>query len=255
MVKPKKHLGQHFLNDRNIAEKIVRQLSPQQHDVVEVGAGTGILTTLLLQRYGERLHVIEVDEESVIYLEAHFPELSNRLYPTDFLKTDLSQFSDHKIAIIGNFPYNISSQIFFHILDFHHQVDEVVCMIQKEVAERIASPPGSKTYGILSVLLQAWYHIEYCFTVHEHVFYPQPKVKSSVIRLKRNELNTLGCDESMFRNIVKKAFNQRRKTLRNGLRELLDEQIIGDEIFNKRAEQLDVASFIHVTNMITKKKT
>jgi 16S rRNA (adenine1518-N6/adenine1519-N6)-dimethyltransferase len=255
MVKPKKHLGQHFLTDKNIAEKIVRQLSGKYSAIVEVGAGTGVLTSILIDRLGYKLHVVEIDEESVAYLQAHYPALDNNLLHADFLKTDLSQFATNEIAIIGNFPYNISSQIFFHVLDFKHQVAEVVCMIQKEVAQRIAAPPGSKTYGILSVLLQAWYDIEYCFTVNEQVFFPPPKVKSAVIRLKRNKHVSLGCDEDVFQQVVKKAFNQRRKTLRNGLREIVAPALLSDPIFNRRAEQLAVDEFVWITRLISDSRT
>jgi 16S rRNA (adenine1518-N6/adenine1519-N6)-dimethyltransferase len=251
MVKPKKHLGQHFLTDKNIAEKIVRQLQADQTKVLEIGAGTGVLTGFLLDRFGDQLHVVEVDEESIEYLKLHFPALVPRLHQADFLKIKLDEMIPGPLAIIGNFPYNISSQIFFHVLSHRNQVREVVCMIQKEVAERIAAPPGSKTYGILSVLLQAWYDIEYGFTVNEQVFFPPPKVKSAVIRLQRNQVLSLDCDEKLFHQVVKKAFNQRRKTLRNGLRDMLHPQIIGLEIFDKRAEQLDVNSFVDITKMIS----
>lgn len=251
MVKPKKHLGQHFLHDKHIAEKIVRQLQAKQINVLEIGAGTGVLTGFLLDRFGKQLHVVEVDKESIEYLKVHFPSLLPQLHQADFLQIKLDELFQGPLAIIGNFPYNISSQIFFHILSHRHQVKEVVCMIQKEVAERIAAPPGSKTYGILSVLLQSWYDIEYGFTVNEQVFFPPPKVKSAVIRLQRNKVFSLDCDEKLFHQVVKKAFNQRRKTLRNGLRDMLHPQIIGLEIFNKRAEQLDVNSFVEITKMIS----
>jgi 16S rRNA (adenine1518-N6/adenine1519-N6)-dimethyltransferase len=254
MVKPKKHLGQHFLTDRNIAEKIVKQLSDGNKAVVEVGAGTGVLTGFLIERFAEKLHIVEVDGESVDYLRARFPELGVRLLHADFLNTDLKRFAENEIAIIGNFPYNISSQIFFRVLDYRHYVAEVVCMIQKEVAQRIAAPPGSKTYGILSVLLQAWYEIEYCFTVNEQVFYPPPKVKSAVIRFKRNKVSSLECDEQLFQQVVKKAFNQRRKTLRNGLRDMLTPVLLQKEIFNKRAEQLGVSEFVSITKLISESR-
>ena len=251
IVKPKKHLGQHFLTDHNIAAKIVQQLSGKHDHLLEIGPGTGILTELLFSLYPDDLHLIEVDSESVVFLETKFPALKNRLLQADFLKVSELDVFVPSMAIIGNFPYNISSQILFCILDHRNQVNEVVCMIQKEVAERLASPPGNKTYGILSVLLQAWYDIEYCFTVNEHVFYPPPKVKSAVIRLKRNERSVLDCDEKLFQIVVKKGFNQRRKTLRNALKELLHPDFSSHEVFNKRAEQLHLQDFVFITNLIS----
>jgi len=250
MVRPKKHLGQHFLTDQNIAVKIVDQLSQDVQTVIEVGAGTGMLTKHLIPRYSERFWVVEIDRESVAYLQIHYPQLANRLIENDFLKTDLSSFADKKVAIIGNFPYNIGSQILFHILTYKNTVSEVVCMIQKEVAERIASASGNKTYGILSVLLQAYYDIEYCFTVNENVFNPPPKVKSAVIRLTRNDIPFLNCNEVLFKKIVKAGFNQRRKTLRNALREMISPEIIENMVFNNRAEQLSVAQFVSLTQLI-----
>lgn len=250
MVQPKKHLGQHFLTDANIARKIVGQLATHHQTVLEIGAGTGILTRLLLEQFDKSLFVVEIDEESVDYLVEHYPELAERIVMADFLKTDLKRFSPDKMAIIGNFPYNISSQIFFRVIEHRHLVDEVVCMIQKEVAERIAAPPGSKTYGILSVLLQTWYNISYCFTVNENVFNPPPKVKSAVIRLQRNQTNDLGCDAALFIQVVKRGFNQRRKTLRNALRDLLHTDHLSNEMLNKRAEQLSVKDFVYLTQLI-----
>ena len=249
-VRPKKALGQHFLTDQNIARKIVDQLSPDLETVIEVGAGTGVLTQYLVQDLLDKLHVIEIDKESIAYLRSHFPMLGDRLVEGDFLKADLSRYGKQHIAVIGNFPYNISSQIFFQVLKYKEQVVEVVCMVQKEMAERMAAKEGSKTYGILSVLMQAWYDIDYLFTVHENVFNPPPKVKSAVIKMRRNTVSDLGCDEKLFVSIVKQAFNQRRKTLRNSLRSLLSPDLIGDEIFNKRPEQLSVQAFIDLTNQI-----
>lgn len=249
MVRPKKHLGQHFLTDQNIARKIVGLVSRKEGTLIEIGAGTGVLTRFLIQDHLEHLHIIEVDEESVEYLHSHYPELENKISQSDFLKEDLSVFTG-PITIIGNFPYNISSQIFFQVLKYKNTVDEVVCMIQKEVAERLASGPGNKTYGILSVLLQAWYTIEYHFTVSEQVFNPPPKVKSAVISLKRNKTESLGCNEVLFQQVVKKGFNQRRKTLRNALSDFLTPAIRSEEIFNKRAEQLSVSDFVKITLMI-----
>jgi len=254
MVRPKKHLGQHFLTDQNIALKISEQLTDTAELVLEVGPGTGILTTHLISRFPKKLKVVEIDSESAEYLREHYPTLEGKLIEGDFLKLDLNNFDAKDIAIIGNFPYNISSQIFFKVLDHRDQVSEVVCMIQKEVAERISAPPGSKTYGILSVLLQAWFSIDYLFTVHEHVFNPPPKVKSAVIKLKRNEKQYLGCDEVLFKKVVKQSFNQRRKTLRNSLRSMLNPEIITDERFNLRPERLSVAEFVDLTNLIDLKK-
>ena len=249
-VRPKKALGQHFLIDQNIARKIVDQLSPNVESVVEVGAGMGVLTQYLVQDLLDKLYVIEIDKESIAYLQSHFPMLGERLVDGDFLKTDLSQFGKQNMAIIGNFPYNISSQIFFQVLKYKAQVVEVVGMVQKEMAERMAAKEGSKTYGILSVLMQVWYDIDYLFTVHENVFNPPPKVKSAVIKMRRNAVTDLGCDEQLFVTIVKQSFNQRRKTLRNSLRTMLSPDIINDEVFNKRPEQLSVKDFIDLTNRI-----
>ena len=239
-VRPKKHLGQHFLKDENIARKIVDSLGPEVQNVLEVGPGMGVLTKSLIMREFKDFRVAEIDEESVIYLGIHFPEL--QIISGDFLKLDLNSLFIGKFAIIGNFPYNISSQIFFKVLEHRDLVTEVVGMVQKEVAERIAAPPGSKTYGILSVLLQAWYKIEYLFTVSEHVFLPPPKVKSAVIRFTRNTTDKLDCDEKFFFNLVKTAFNQRRKTLRNAIRSLYPEGF-NHPFLDKRAEQLSVSEF------------
>ncbi len=249
-VRPKKALGQHFLIDQNIAQRIVEQLSPDVESVIEVGAGTGVLTQYLVQSVLDKFHVIEIDKESIAYLEKHFPMLGERLIEGDFLRTDLIQFGKQNMAVIGNFPYNISSQIFFQVLKYKEQVVEVVGMVQKEMAERMAAKEGSKTYGILSVLMQAWYDIEYLFTVHENVFNPPPKVKSAVIKMRRNAVTDLGCDEKLFVSIVKQAFNQRRKTMRNSLRPMLRPEIIEKEVFNKRPEQLSVQEFIDLTNLI-----
>ena len=249
LVRPKKALGQHFLVDLNIARKIVDALSTDHDVVIEVGAGMGVLTQYLIENQLEKLQVVEIDKESVEFLKKKFPELEGHLVLGDFLKYDMT---GNDLAVIGNFPYNISSQIFFQILKYRNNVSECVGMIQKEVAERIASKPGSKTYGILSVLLQAWYDIEYLFTVHENVFNPPPKVKSAVIRLKRNNVKELGCDEKLFVTVVKQAFNQRRKTLRNSLRSLIPAEIIDNEIFNKRPEQLSVQEFVALTRLLDK---
>ena len=249
-VRPKKSLGQHFLTDQNIARSIVAQLSPGVGTVIEVGAGTGVLTQYMVPALLDKLYVVEIDRESVAYLKSHFPMLGERLIEADFLRADLSRFGQENMAVIGNFPYNISSQIFFQVLKHKELVVEVVGMVQKEMAERMAAKEGSKTYGILSVLMQAWYDIEYLFTVHENVFNPPPKVKSAVIKMRRNATTDLGCDEKLFVSVVKQAFNQRRKTMRNSLRPLLGAEIIGDAVFNKRPEQLSVQAFVDLTNLI-----
>ena len=249
LVRPKKALGQHFLVDLNIARKIVDALSTDHDMVIEVGAGMGVLTQYLIENQLEKLQVVEIDKESVEFLKKKFPGLEGHLVLGDFLKYDMT---GNDLAVIGNFPYNISSQIFFQILKYRNNVSECVGMIQKEVAERLAAGPGSKTYGILSVLLQAWYDIEYLFTVHENVFNPPPKVKSAVIRLKRNNVKELDCDEKLFVTVVKQAFNQRRKTLRNSLRSMIPAEIIDNEIFNKRPEQLSVQEFVYLTQALYK---
>ena len=251
-VRPKKALGQHFLTDQSIAKRIVDQLSPDVTSVIEVGAGTGVLTQFLVQDRLPQLHVIEIDKESIAYLKTHFPMLGERLVQGDFLREDLSRYGAQNMAIIGNFPYNISSQIFFQVLKHKECVIEVVGMVQKEMAERMAAKEGSKTYGILSVLMQAWYDIDYLFTVHENVFNPPPKVKSAVIKMRRNAVTDLGCDEKLFVSVVKQAFNQRRKTMRNSLRSMIAPEILQDEVFNKRPEQLSVQEFIALTNLIGK---
>ncbi len=251
-VKPKKFLGQHFLTDLNIADRIAATLDDYRGmPVLEVGPGMGVLTQFLLER-GHDVTVVELDRESVDYLQRNFPQLEGRIIGEDFLKLDLGSLFDGNFCVIGNYPYNISSQIFFKVLDYRDRITCCSGMLQKEVAERIAARPGSKTYGILSVLLQAWYDIEYLFTVDEHVFNPPPKVKSGVIRLRRNSVTDLGCDERQLKNVVKTSFGQRRKTLRNSLRSLAkSDDVLKDEIFNKRPEQLSVAEFIRLTNLLT----
>ena len=253
-VKAKKKLGQHFLKDQNIARKIVSGLMAENvNTVLEIGPGMGVLTRYLLDNQAYTTYVVEIDSESVEYLKSNFPELGNRIIADDFLKLELSKLFNNPFAVIGNFPYNISSQIFFKILEHKDQIPEVVGMIQKEVAERIAAPPGSKTYGIMSVLLQAFYHIELLFKVSENVFVPPPKVKSAVIRLKRNSTKTLECDEQLFYTVVKTAFNQRRKTLHNSLKKLiLNPQ--PNEILQKRPEQLSVDQFVALTSWIAAHK-
>lgn len=254
-VRAKKALGQHFLVDLNIARKICDALSggtaEAPCDVLEVGCGMGVLTQFLLQRDDIATWGAEIDAESVAYLHEHYPEFAPRLIAGDFLRMNLAERFPGPLRIIGNFPYNISSQIFFKVLENRDRVPECVGMIQREVAVRLAEPPGSKTYGILSVLLQAWYDIEYLFTVGEQVFNPPPKVKSAVIRLRRNGVARLDCDETLFIRVVKASFGQRRKMIRNALR-----AVFGDfggaehPFFMKRAEQLSVADFVCLTNWV-----
>ena len=271
-VRAKKALGQHFLTDLSIAQRIAEALIvpcpglETVHDAenpmpaLEVGPGMGVLTQYVLQRPEVDLRMVEIDTESVDYLLVHFPQVNGKLNEADFLKLKLETFFPGQFCVIGNFPYNISSQIFFKVLDYKEQVPQVVCMIQKEVAERIAEKPGTKTYGILSVLLQAWYDIEYLFTVGEGAFNPPPKVKSAVIRLVRNQRTELGCDEALFKTVVKTGFNQRRKTLRNSLKPLIrakadregwsEEQLadfVADPVFELRPERLSVEDFIALT--------
>lgn len=253
-VKPKKFLGQHFLTDLQIALRIADTLDEfPEVPIIEVGPGMGVLTQFLLEKKRD-LTVVEIDRESVPYLEEHFPSLNGHIVEGDFLQLDLTKIYPDQFCVIGNYPYNISSQIFFKVLDYKNHILCCSGMLQKEVAERIASKPGKKSYGILSVLLQAWYDIEYLFTVDEHVFNPPPKVKSAVIKLVRNNRESLGCDEKLFKTVIKTSFNQRRKTLRNSMKPLLgkDNEIYRDEIFNKRPEQLSVADFIFLTNLTEK---
>jgi 16S rRNA (adenine1518-N6/adenine1519-N6)-dimethyltransferase len=266
-VRAKKALGQHFLTDLSIARAIAQALEVDKGTVMptlEVGPGMGVLTQYLLEREDVDLRMVEVDSESIDYLLEHFPQVNGKLMEADFLKLQLENFFPDQFCVIGNFPYNISSQIFFKVLDYKEQVPQVVGMVQKEVAERLASPPGKKAYGILSVLLQAWYDIEYLFTVSEHVFNPPPKVKSAVIRLKRNTRTDLGCDASLFKSIVKTSFNQRRKTIRNSVKPLAKEYLIPAEIpsvmpdgsqvnlLDMRPEQLSVEQFVELTLALKK---
>lgn len=249
-VQPKKNLGQHFLNDKSIAERIAGTLTGSGYNIVlEIGPGMGILTRYLMARNFLDFRVIEIDNESVHYLKEHLPELDN-IIRGDFLTLDIDSLFDGKMAVTGNFPYNISSQILFKILDHKEKIIEVCGMLQKEVAERICAPPGSKVYGILSVLLQAFYKAEYLFTVSENVFSPPPKVKSGVIRLQRNSITNLGCDEVLFRRVVKACFNQRRKMLRNSVRAAFNLKNEDYEDFTLRPEQLSVEQFIKLTNWI-----
>lgn len=254
-VRAKKNLGQHFLKDNTIAQRIVDAMKAEEVEkVLEVGPGMGVLTDILLERTDIDTHVIEIDTESVAYLNANQPKVAGKVIMDDFLKMDFDSFSKAPFAIIGNFPYNISSQIYFKVYDNRDQITEVVGMLQKEVAERIASKPGSKVYGILSVLIQAYYDVEYLFTVHEDVFDPPPRVKSGVLRIKRNNVKKLACDERLFKNVIKLGFNQRRKTLRNSLKSILADVNVPAELLAKRPEQLSVAEFVELVQYIEKKE-
>jgi 16S rRNA (adenine1518-N6/adenine1519-N6)-dimethyltransferase len=252
-VKPKKALGQHFLTDMSVARRIAETLDCEQGatlPVLEIGPGMGVLTQFLMQS-DKQLKVIEIDTESVDYLHRVYPQLE--VIEGDFLKLDLDGIFDGQFAVIGNYPYNISSQIFFRILDYKDSIPVVSGMLQREVAQRICAGPGSKVYGILSVLLQAWYDCEYLFTVDENVFNPPPKVKSGVLRLTRNTTTDLGCDERLFKTVVKTGFGQRRKTLRNSLSSLVPKgsPLLSEEIMSKRPEQLSVAQFVELTRKIS----
>ena len=253
-VRAKKSLGQHFLTDLSIAERIAHTLDDFRHlPVLEVGPGMGVLTQFLFEM-GLDLTVVELDSESGHYLEEAFPQLHGRIIGEDFLKMDLHKlYGDKPFCVIGNYPYNISTQIFFKVLDYRDQVACCSGMLQREVAQRIAEPPGSKAYGILSVLLQAWYDIEYLFTVDEHVFNPPPKVKSGVIRLTRNSVTDLGVDERMFKRLVKLSFGQRRKMLRSSLKSVFmaDPAVMERDVFRQRPEQLGVDDFIALTELAT----
>ena len=254
-VRAKKSLGQHFLKDEGIARRIADSLElSERTPVLEIGPGMGVLTKYLINNPNADFTVVEIDKESVAYLNEHYPEL--RVIDGDFLKMRLDQVYPDGLCVIGNFPYNISSQIFFKVLEYRDLVPQVVGMIQKEVAERLAEPPGSRTYGMLSVLLQAYYDIEYLFTVDENVFAPPPKVKSAVIRLKRNSRKSLDCDEKLFFTVVKTAFNQRRKQLRNSLKSLLPKKDDEAEpkILDYRPEQLGVEDFVELTNYVARRQ-
>lgn len=245
----KKYWGQHFLHDKNIAQKIVAALSKKTQTLIEVGPGLGILTALLVQQYAD-LYLVEVDPELAAHLKQIYPSLQERVIVADFLQLALAQIRSGPVTIIGNFPYNISSPIFFQVLTHRQQVQEVVGMIQKEVAKRLVAQPGSKVYGMLSVLLQAFYDLEYLFTVRPQVFAPPPKVQSAVIRLRRNSTWQLDCDEKLFFQVVKAGFQQRRKTLCNALQPLLPAKKQALPLLNKRAEQLAVADFVALTRAI-----
>lgn len=254
LVRAKKHLGQHFLTDKNIAAKIVDSLRPEGRfgHVLEVGPGMGVLSDFLLQKTEYETSLIDIDTESYDFLKKKYPQLGTRLINADFLELDFKSIFPESFAIIGNFPYNISSQILFKVLDNRQQVVEVVGMFQKEVAERCAAKPGSKEYGILSVFLQAYYKVEYLFTVKAGVFNPPPKVLSAVIRLTRNDKQTLDCDEKLFWQIVKAGFNQRRKTLRNAISSLINKEKMPDEpMLDLRAERLSVEDFVKLTELVS----
>jgi len=255
-VRAKKHLGQHFLNDNSIAEKIVTALTLKSNykDVLEVGPGMGVLTNFLTKNTDYTTWVIDIDRDSIAYLKKTYSnELNGRIIEGDFLKLKFEDIFTNPFAVIGNFPYNISSQILFRVVDYKDQIPEVVGMFQKEVAERLAAKHGNKTYGILSVLIQTYYNIEYLFTVHEHVFTPPPKVKSGVIRLTRNHRTTLPCSDKTFSMVVKLSFSTRRKTLRNCLKSLaLPPEMMAEPLFDKRAEQLSVEDFIELAARIEK---
>ncbi|MBR4038453.1 MAG: 16S rRNA (adenine(1518)-N(6)/adenine(1519)-N(6))-dimethyltransferase RsmA [Tidjanibacter sp.] len=252
-VRAKKALGQHFLTDKGIARRIAEALSGGGA-ALEVGCGMGVLTQFLLERNDLTTWGAEIDTESVDYLHVHYPEFTPRLMEGDFLQMDLEKLFPDGVKVIGNFPYNISSQIFFKVLDYKELIPEVVGMIQREVALRIASPAGNRDYGILSVLLQAWYDIEYLFTVSEGVFNPPPKVKSAVVRLKRNNVKELGCDEKLFVKVVKAAFSQRRKMLKNPLKAVFG-PMRGEEhrFFTLRAENLSVSDYVELTNWVAER--
>jgi len=252
IVKPKKSLGQHFLKDLDIAYQIAGTIDLYSDlPVLEIGPGTGVLTKFLLEK-GHNLKVVELDRESVAYLKKNIPELDGKIIEADFLKLPIEDIFEGSFSVIGNYPYNISSQIFFKVLENKDRIPCCSGMIQKEVAERIASKPGKKHYGILSVLLQAYYDIEYLFTVEPEVFDPPPAVRSAVIRMTRNETKKLDCDEKLFKTVVKTGFNQRRKTLRNSLKPILgkDSQINSLPVLDKRPEQLSVEQFVELTNLI-----
>ncbi len=247
-VRAKKHLGQHFLTDQNIARNIVDALLEKDNTsaVVEIGPGTGVLTQFLITN-SFPFFALDVDDESIAFLHETYPNKTKQILKADFLESDLSQLVGTKFNVIGNFPYNISSQIMFKVLELRDQVEIVVGMFQREVALRLAEKPGSKTYGILSVLLQAFYSVEYLFTVNENVFNPPPKVKSAVIRVTRNNVKKLDCDELLFTKVVKTAFNQRRKTIRNSIRSLFNDNNNRHPLLDKRPEQLSVEQFVELT--------
>ncbi len=252
-IKPKKFLGQHFLTDLSVAQRIANTVDAYPDiPILEVGPGMGVLTQYIIPKQ-RPFKVVEIDFDSVPYLHEHFPQLGDNIIEGDFLRMDLEKVFDGKpFVLTGNYPYNISSQIFFKMVENRHLIPCCTGMIQKEVAERMAASPGGKTYGVLSVLIQAWYDVEYLFTVHENVFNPPPKVKSAVIRLTRNNKQTLGCDEQLFRRIVKTVFTMRRKMMRNGMKQILgkDSPMLADPMFTRRPEELSVQEYIDLTNRV-----
>jgi len=257
LARVKKRFGQHFLKDEQTAKRIVSSLKGETHFVLEIGPGRGVLTKFLLEKFGERFHAVEIDPDLIAYLLEKFPALKGRLHHEDFLKADLSSIpsdnrgkTPHSISIIGNFPYNISTQIIFRILEYRDQVKEVVGMFQREVAQRVVANPGSRDYGIISVLVPCWYEREYLFELPPPAFSPPPKVHSAVVRLTRNGSSSLGCDEEMFKKVVKTAFNQRRKMLRNSLSGLLGAEALKEKLFEKRPEQLGIPEFVRIVRMI-----
>lgn len=253
-IKAKKHLGQHFLHDLNIAQKIVKSLPITTDAVIEIGPGTGVLTQYLIEN--DNFKAFDIDRESIEFLKEKYPSHSHKILFQDFLEADLPVLMNgKKYNVIGNFPYNISTQIMFKVLENRQDINYVVGMFQKEVAQRLAEKPGSKTYGILSVLLQAFYKIDYLFSVPEQVFTPPPKVKSGVIRLTRNQVKTLDCNEELFFKVVKASFNQRRKTIRNSVKILTGNNQVESIYLDKRAEQLSVTEFVALTNAIEKSST
>jgi 16S rRNA (adenine1518-N6/adenine1519-N6)-dimethyltransferase len=256
-VRAKKNLGQHFLIDKNVSKRIADQFDSHMdcHRVLEIGPGMGALTTYLLEKTENEVWVMDIDRDSIPYLQEHFPGLGDRIIEADFLKVNLANyFGNEPFAVVGNFPYNISSQILFRCLEYRNQIPEIMGMFQKEVAERVAEKPGTKTYGIISVLLQTFYDIKYCFTVDEHVFNPPPKVKSGVIRLTRNKRDALPCNEKLFFQVVKACFNQRRKMIRNSIKPFLEGRPSESRFLEIRPERLSVEDFIELTLSIEKHK-
>ncbi len=250
MIKAKKYLGQHFLSDKNIAKKITELIPDNNLPILEIGPGTGVLTKFLIKTHLEKLHVIELDAESVEVLKKEIPELADRIHFGDFLKLSFHDIFNDSFMIIGNFPYNISSPILFKIIEHYQQIPLVAGMFQKEVAERIASNHNSKQYGILSIWVQMFYKVKYCFTVPEHVFIPPPKVKSGVILLERNHRDLKGVEPRFLLSVIKTAFGQRRKTMRNSLGQLFDKQLLNDKVFDKRPEQLSVDEFVDLAGYL-----
>lgn len=248
--RPKKKLGQHYLRDENIARKIVNSLNAKEtNEIIEIGPGQGILTKYLFEKEEYTILAVEVDNENIEFLRKKFPGREDQIIHQDFLTYDFSSFN-HPVAIIGNLPYNISSQIFFRVLENRNKISEIVCMVQKEVADRISAGPGTKTYGILSVFLQAYFRIEYLFKVTPKVFFPQPKVNSAVIRLTRNSISKLDCDENLFFQVVKTCFNQRRKTIKNSIRKITGNKILQSDLILKRPEELSIYQFIELTRIV-----